>query len=155
MFMEGNVSDMPAGNARSILLQITVAILDEVFLNNAVCDRMHNRKMLDEITGMSFDEFLVLRSKCKKDTIGKIGFSPMEAIRLFQLLDCAGQILSGNIYDRIKGNLDYLGLDKKNITTYLSEVDKFNKRCRAMINKFAGASFPSMVPYHDWDKALK
>ena len=143
IFMEGNAIELPGGNSRGILLMVTMAILDEVFLCNNICDRMHNRQMLDEITGMSFDEFLVLRSICNKKCKGKIGFSVMQTARLFQLLDCAAQILTGKVAAELADRLKKKALNKENIQSYLKEVEDLNTQFRLLLNAFSGESFPS------------
>jgi len=154
-FMDGSVFELPAASNRDILLKVTMLILDEIFMKCQSTDRMHNRKILEKNTGMSFSEFLMVRRLCNKETPGKIGFSPIESIRLFQLQDCAAQVLTGKIYDKIAKDMEYQGWNKDFQTQYLKELERFNKQCRAMLKKYVGRQFPSMVPFHDWDKELR
>ncbi len=154
-FMEGKAIELEASNTREILMQVTILILDEIFFSNQNCDRMHNRRKLEEITGMTFDEFLLMRVLCKRKSPGKLAFSPMHLIRLFQLMDCSAQMLTGQMYYKIKDNLDFVGLIEENAKKYLKEIEKFNKQCRSQLKKYMNAPLPSLVPFYDWNEALR
>ncbi len=153
--LEGTVFEIPESDGRGILLQVTAHILDMIFLNSPATDRMHNRSVLEKNTGMTFSEFLMMRKLCITDTRGRIGFSPLESIRLFQLLDCTAQVLTGKIYDKIVKEMEPGGWVDEYRKKYLHEVEVFNEMWRSKLNGFFEKPLPSLVPYYDWDKDLR
>ncbi|MEI8204202.1 MAG: hypothetical protein WCH34_14365, partial [Bacteroidota bacterium] len=145
---------IPSESSGDMLIKVTMVLLDQLLLNSPHYDRLHNRELLTEKTGISFAEYLRIRTKCMDETKKKISFSPLQGVRLVQLFDSAAQFVLSSKFDRIAKVMNKAGLNKENIKSYLSEIDNFNQQMEAMMKGYLDEKlFPMNL--NQWASEIK
>ncbi len=160
-FLEENVMindesafTISAANSRDMVLQITMLLLDLVLLNSPFYDRIYNRDLLEEKTGIPFSDYLKIRGMCTKETTKKMSFSVLQAMRLIQLFDCAAQFVLHPVYERVSEVIEAAGLSPENMKTYLAEIDRFNSEIESMIEGYTAAK-PYPLKLKDWASEIR
>ncbi len=155
LFLSGNVFEVQYVDGVNMLLQFTMHILDEIFLECPSCDRLRNREKFVELSGMGFVEYLGLREKCNNVTKKVLGFNAMEAMRILQLIDCAAQVLISPVFEKLSEKFTEMQVTKENLKTYLNEAERFNKQVLSTIKPYMRFTPKTTVPIIDWGSVFK
>jgi hypothetical protein len=107
------------GKKTALFIQGTFVVMDQLFMLNSNVNRLHNRHMFFEQTGLDLSRYNTLRIYCNSISKSDIRLSFYQIIYLFLLVDCAAQILLSPMLNTLEPELNRYGLNAENAREYL------------------------------------
>lgn len=142
------------GKKTALFIQGTFVVMDQLFMLNKQVDRMHNRHIFFEQTGLDLSRYNTLKIHCKNITEHDIRLSFYQLIYLFLLVDCAAQIILSPLYNLLEPDLNKYGLTPENANEYLKVASEIRGQLNHELTD-AGTFIDLLNKSYDWPALIR
>lgn len=142
------------GKKTALFMQGTFVVMDQLFMLNPNVDRMHNRHVFFEQTGLDLSRYNTLKIYCRSITEQDIRLSFYQIIYLFLLVDCAAQIILSPMHSILEPELTRYGLTPENTNEYLKVASEIRGQLNHELTD-AGTIIDLLNKSYDWPALMR